>query len=79
MQPQCTALPRTHSSVVYTEATIQNRLDEPFILDVNLDNFSLDDFTFNIQDSPIYLSSTSTGVKMSDAWRPLDKRDILVR
>jgi hypothetical protein len=35
----------------------QNRLVEPFMLDVSMDNFSLDDFVNNIHDSPEATSS----------------------
>lgn len=43
--------PHSHPGMFPPEYT-QNRLDEPFMLDVSLENFSLDDFMVNIHDSP---------------------------
>lgn len=56
------------------EYTTQNRLDEPFMLDVSLENFSLDDFMINIHDSP-EAPSNDVVVQSSSSSFPKDIRN----
>lgn len=57
----------------------QNRLDEPFILDVSLDNFSLDEYMINIHDSPEATSNDMmVNVQSSSSSFPQDIRNYIM-
>lgn len=55
----------------------QNRLVEPFMLDVSMDNFSLDDFVNNIHDSPEATSSDLRARSSSSSF-PQDIRNYIM-
>ncbi|KAG1762335.1 hypothetical protein EDD22DRAFT_581650 [Suillus occidentalis] len=59
------------------EYATQNRLDEPFMLDVSLENFSLDDFMINIHDSPD-APSNDVVVQSSSSSFPKDIRNYIM-
>jgi hypothetical protein len=54
----------------------QNRLDEPFMLDVSLESFSLDDFMVNIHDSPEAGASAAGDVVVQTSSSSSFPRDI---
>ncbi|KAG2142465.1 hypothetical protein DEU56DRAFT_911151 [Suillus clintonianus] len=59
------------------EHSTQNGLDEPFILDGSLDNFSLDDFMINIHDSP-NTTPIETMAQSSSSGLPTDIRNYIM-
>ncbi|KAG2122329.1 hypothetical protein DEU56DRAFT_864478 [Suillus clintonianus] len=59
------------------EYNTQNRLDEPFILDVSLENFSLDDFMINLHDSPEATSNDMMAQSSSSSF-PKDIRNYIM-
>ncbi|KAG1767469.1 hypothetical protein EV702DRAFT_1146655 [Suillus placidus] len=59
------------------EYNTQTRLDEPFVLDVSIDNFSLDDFMINIHDSP-EVTSNDMMLQSSSSSFPKDIRNYIM-
>jgi len=56
----------------------QNRLDEPFMLDVSLADFSIDDYMVNIHDSPELHSKEMLVQSSSSSSFPKDIRNYIM-